>query len=294
MALRALLLLAWLAFASLAQAQNLLPVPELSARVIDQTGTLDDIQRKGLDDKLAALEKSKGSQVVFLLVPTTQPEDIFSYANRVANTWKIGRKAVGDGVLLVVAKNDRKINLQIAKTLEGAIPDITAQQIIDEAISPRFKQGDFAGGLQAAADQLTARINGEALPEPERKAQGKQAAGGGLDIFDFAIFLFLIVPIAARVLRGMFGKLGPLVSGAGVGALAMFFTSSAVMAVVAGVVAFVDALLSGGLGLGGRRGGFGDGFFERVPRLAMGALALPFNRLAAAFGACVDGFGFGH
>ena len=119
-----LLLLAF--WAIVAGAQNLLPVPELTGRVIDQTGTLDDIQRKGLDDKLAALEKSKGSQVVFLLVPTTQPEDIFSFANRVANTWKIGRKGVGDGVLLVVAKNDRKINIQVAKTLEGAIPDVVA------------------------------------------------------------------------------------------------------------------------------------------------------------------------
>jgi uncharacterized protein len=245
-------------WACLAHAQNLQPVPELTGRVVDQTGTLDEIQRKGLDDKLAALEQTKGSQVVFLLVGTTQPEDIFSYANRVANTWKIGRKGVGDGVLLVVAKNDRKINLQVAKTLEGAIPDIVAKQIIDEAISPRFRSGDFAGGLQAAADQIAARINGESLPEPKRPPTGPQAQG--FDWFDMAIFLFLAVPIASRVLRGIFGKLGSVVTGAGVGGLAMLFTSSVFIAVAAGGVAFILALLSGGLGFGGgRRGGHWGG-----------------------------------
>ena len=252
----ALLLLAAV-FAPAAAAQGVLPVPELTARVIDQTGTLDDLQRQGLDDKLAALEKAKGSQVVFLLVPTTQPEDVFSYANRVANTWKIGRKGVGDGVLLVVAKNDRKVNIQVAKTLEGAIPDVVAKQIIDEQVSPRFRTGDFAGGLQGAADAIVARINGEPLPAPPPAAAPSKAAGGdGFDFFDMAIFLFLIVPIASRVLRGIFGKLGPLVSGAGFGMLALFITSSMVMAAIAGVVAFFVALLSGGLGLGGptRRG----------------------------------------
>jgi uncharacterized protein len=250
-----LLLLAF--WAIVAGAQNLLPVPELTGRVIDQTGTLDDIQRKGLDDKLAALEKSKGSQVVFLLVPTTQPEDIFSFANRVANTWKIGRKGVGDGVLLVVAKNDRKINIQVAKTLEGAIPDVVAKEIIDQQISPRFRQGDFAGGLQAAADQLVARIGGEALPEPPKQEPSSpiQQVDKGFDWWDIAIVLFFVVPFAARMLRGIFGKLGPLVSGAAVGMLAMFFTSSFIIAIIAGVVAFVISLLSGGLGFG--RGGGG-------------------------------------
>jgi uncharacterized protein len=245
--------LALLLFACTVHAQDLLPVPELTARVIDQTGTLDDIQRKGLDDKLAALEKAKGSQVVFLLVPTTQPEDAFSFANRVGNTWKIGRKGVGDGVLLVVAKNDRKVNLQVAKTLEGAIPDVVAKQIIDEQITPRFRNNDFAGGLQAAADAIAARINGEALPAPASKAKPSQSASSGFDWVDLAIFLFLVVPIASKVLRGIFGKLGPLVSGGGAGLLAMFVTSSVIVAVIAGIVALVIALLSGGFGSTGRR-----------------------------------------
>src|SRR3954469_8114248 len=112
-------------------AQGVLPVPALTARVIDQTGTLDDIERQGLEVKLAAFEKSRGTQIVVLMVPPTQPEDIASYANRVANAWKIGRRDVGDGVLLVVAKDDRKMRIEVAKTLEGAVPDIAAARIID-------------------------------------------------------------------------------------------------------------------------------------------------------------------
>ena len=121
-------------------AQDVLPVPPLTARVVDQTGTLDAIQRKGLEDKLLAFEQTKGTQIAMLMVPTTQPEDIASYANRVANAWKIGRKDVGDGVLLVVAKDDRKVRIEVAKTLEGAIPDLAAKQIIDDAITPDFPQ----------------------------------------------------------------------------------------------------------------------------------------------------------
>ena len=251
-------LLAWLlAFlASLAAAQGVLPVPELTARVIDQTGTLDPIQRKGLDDKLAAFEREKGTQIVMLLVPTTQPEDIASYANRIGNAWKIGRKEVGDGILVIVAKDDRKVRIEVAKTLEGAVPDLAAKQVIDEAITPRFRQGDFAGGLNAAADQLIARVKGEALPAP-RQEQTRQGGGNaGFDWFDLAILLFFAVPIGGAVLRGIFGrKLGSLVTGGGVGAIAMLVTSSLVVAGIAGIVALLFSLLSGaGSALGGRRG----------------------------------------
>ena len=143
-----------------ALAQQPVPPPP-SSHVIDNTGTLSAAQRQQLEGKLKAFEHSQGAQIVLLLVASTQPEDIFSYSNRVANDWKIGRKGIGDGLLLVVAKNDRKVNIQVAKTLEGAIPDLAAKRIIDEAITPRFKQGDFAGGLNAATDQLMARIQGE-------------------------------------------------------------------------------------------------------------------------------------
>lgn len=243
-----------------AAAQGVLPVPEITARVMDQTGTLDAIQRKGLEEKLAAFEQTKGTQIVILIVPTTLPEDIASYANRVGNTWKIGRKEVGDGILIIVAKDDRQVRIEVAKTLEGAVPDLAAKQIIDEAITPRFRQGDFAGGLQAGVDQLIARISGEPLPAPQRPAQRQGGGNAGFDWFDLAIFLFFAVPIAGGVLRGIFGrKLGSLVTGGGVGLVAMLVTSSIVVAVLAGVFGLFLSLLSGGGPFGGgmRRRGWG-------------------------------------
>ena len=260
-----LLLALWVVIAApWALAQDVLPVPALTARVIDQTGTLDDIQRAGLEQKLAGFEQTKGTQIAILLVPTTQPEDIASYANRVANAWKIGRKQVGDGVLVIVAKNDRKVRIEVAKTLEGAIPDLAARQIIDDAITPRFRANDFAGGLQAAADQLIARINGEALPAPppQRDWHAGDARGTqGFDWFDLAIFLFVAVPIGGAVLRRMFGRpLGTLLTGGGVGVLAFLATTSIAIAVVAGIVALFFSLFSGlGSGMGRRRGGWGVG-----------------------------------
>lgn len=244
-------------------AQALLPVPPLTARVIDQTGTLDAIQQKGLEDKLAAFEQVSGSQVVFLMVPTTQPEDIVSYANRIGNAWKIGRKDVGDGLLLVVAKQDRRVRIEVAKTLEGAIPDLAAKQIIDEAITPRFRSADYAGGLDAAADQITALIRGEALPAPARRDAGRTGERG-FQFFDLAVLLFLAVPIASGVLRGIFGrKFGSLLTGGGVGAIAALVTSSLVVGALAALAGMVFALLSGAAGLGGgrRAGGFGGGPF---------------------------------
>lgn len=249
----------------LAAAQGVVPVPPLTARVIDQTGTLDDVQRAGLEQKLAAFEQRKGTQIAILMVPTTQPEDIASYANRVANAWKIGRKQVGDGVLVVVAKNDHAVRIEVAKTLEGAVPDLAASMIIEDAMTPKFRAGDFAGGLSAGVDQLIARISGEPLPAPEQPRARPRGNAGGFNWFNAAIFLFFLVPIAGGVLRGIFGrKLGSLVTAGGVGLIAMLVTSSLIVAVIAGVVALLFAFISGGGGggpFGGgpgvRRGGFG-------------------------------------
>ena len=274
--MRRLSLFLWallLAFAAIAQ--GVLPVPALTARVIDTTGTLDAIQVKGLDDQLAAFEREKGTQIAFLMVPTTQPEDITSYANRVANAWKIGRKGIGDGVLLVVAKNDRKVRIEVAKTLEGAIPDLAASQIIDQAITPNFRKDDYAAGLRAAADQLMARIKGEALPAPPATSpqRGGNRSGGvaGFNWTDLAIFLFFAVPVGGAVLGRILGrKLGAVAVGGGVGVIAMFITSSLVVAGIAGVAALLYSLLAGGMAaMGGRRspwiggmGGFGGGGFS--------------------------------
>jgi uncharacterized protein len=268
---RLLLLLAFCCVAALAQ--PLQPVPKLTAHVVDQTGTLDAFQEKNLEDKLMAFETAKGTQIAMLIVATTLPEDIASYANRVGNEWKIGRKGIGDGVLLVVAKDDHKVRIEVAKTLEGAIPDLAARQIIDNAITPNFRKGDYAGGLSAAADQLIARINGEALPAPAKKAQRTSGSIGGLgfDWTDLAIFLFFAVPIGGSVLRGIMGrKLGSLVTGTGVGVIAMLVTSSIIVGAIAAIVALLFSLFSGGMGgglpMGGVRrgglGGFGGGGFS--------------------------------
>jgi uncharacterized protein len=255
---RSILFLLAVLWAALAFAQDLLPVPELTARVIDQTGTLDPIQLKGLEDKLADFEQDKGTQIAILMVPTTHPEDIASYANRVGNVWKIGRKQVGDGVLVLVAKDDRRVRIEVAKTLEGAIPDLAAKHIIDEAITPNFRQGDFAGGLHAAADRIIARVSGEALPAP---AQPSQRAGEGFNWTDLAIFLFIAVPVVARVLKAVLGrKLGALATGAGVGTIALLVTSSIAVAAVAAIIALLVSMASGALpAMGSARRGRGGG-----------------------------------
>ena len=166
-----LLLTLWLAFASFtAGAQGVQPVPTLTAHVMDSTGTLNAAQREALEAKLTAFEKARGAQVVLLIVPTTQPEDIAAYAQRVGDSWKIGRKSIGDGLLLVVAKNDRTVRIETTKTLEGPIPDLAASKIIENAITPRFKQGDFAGGLTAGVQQLAFLIEGRAAAPEDANA----------------------------------------------------------------------------------------------------------------------------
>lgn len=262
------------ALGSTAWAQAVLPVPALTARVIDQTGTLDAAQKKTLEAKLSALEKAKGSQMVVLMVPTTAPEDIASYTQRVGDTWKIGRKDVGDGVLLVVAKDDRKMRIAPAKTLEGAVPDVLAARIIDETMKPLFRAGDFAGGINAAVDQLTGLINGETLPPPQWESSGGGAGADssnstGMGWQDLAIFLFFAVFIGGAIVRSVLGnKLGAVVMGGGAGIAAFVVTSSIAIAAIAGILALVVTLFGAATGAmlptnrrggGGWSGGVGGG-----------------------------------
>jgi uncharacterized protein len=254
---RALAALVLATLAGVALAQGLLPVPTLTARVIDQTGTLDSAQRNGLDTKLAAFEQRKGSQIVVLMVPTTAPEDIASYTQRVGDAWKIGRKDVGDGLLVVVAKDDRKMRIATAKALEGAVPDLAAVRIIDEEMKPRFRNNDFAGGLNAAVDRLIGLVDGEPLPEPSRDTGGSGGGdGGGFDWENLAIFLFVGVFIGAPIARAILGKkLGTVVVGGGVGVVVFFITTSIAIAVIAALVALIVSLVAGA----GRTGGGGGG-----------------------------------
>ncbi len=244
-----------------AHAQELLPVPPLSARVIDQTATLTEPQTTALIQKLALIETQRGAQVVVLMVATTQPEDIASFGQRVAETWKVGRRDVGDGLVIVVAKNDRRVNIEVAKTLEGAIPDVLAGRVISDQIKPAFKAGDYAGGLNAAIDRLEKAIGGEALPAPSQRPGSRDARGanrglfGGIDIQTLAIFLFVGVPIAGAVLTRIFGrKLGALATGGAVGGVAWLLTTSLLIAGGAGLVAL---FLIGVMGVGSGRSGGG-------------------------------------
>ncbi len=269
------LALAAFAFAPRAWAQDVLPVPALSARVIDQTGTLTPAQLSALESQLVALEAKRGAQLVVLMVASTQREDVASYAQRVGDAWKIGRRNVGDGLLIVVAKNDRHIRIEVAKSLEGAVPDLAARRVIDQAMKPAFRTGDYAGGLTAAVTQLDARIGGEGLPAPNtRGVGGTQDLLKGLNLEDLGLFLFIAVPIAATVITRIFGrKLGSVLTSGGAGALAWWFSQSVLLSVAAGVVTLIVVGLlgvgaaaqrlargnsTGGWG-GGGSGGFGGG-----------------------------------
>ena len=229
-----------------------LPVPPLNMRVTDQTATLGDAQRQALEQKLAAIEQAQGSQIVILLVPTTKPEDIAAYAHRVASQWKVGRRDVGDGVLLLVAKDDRQVRIEVARALEGAIPDLAAYRIIDQAIRPAFKAGDYAGGLNVAVDQLQTLIKGEQLPAPSATAR-RSTQSTGIQWDDLGIFLFGGVPVIGAVLTAVLGrKLGTVATGLGAGALGWWWTSSLLIGGIAAVVAMV---LIAAIGSGGRGGG---------------------------------------
>lgn len=254
-----------------AWAQGLLPVPELTGRVIDQTATLDAAQQGALEEKLAQLERDMGSQVVVLIVPTTAPEDIAAYANRIGNAWKLGRSDVGDGLIVVVAKDDRRMRIEVAKTLEGAVPDIAASHIISEVMAPAFRRGDYAAGLDGAVDQLAARIRGEALP-PVVGAGTSTPTSIAFDPVELLVLALFVVPFASSVLRGVLGRnLGSLALGAGAGAIALWLGMGLVLAVLIGLGAMLFALFSavvspglarssrGGYGGYGGFGGFGGG-----------------------------------
>jgi uncharacterized protein len=252
----------WLCISAALPALAQLPIPALSGRVVDQTGTLDSADIARLSAQLERVERIHGSQIVVLLVPTTQPEDIASYAYRVASSWKIGRKAVGDGVLVIVAKQDRKLRIEVAKALEGAIPDLAAKQIIDEQLAPKLRAGQYADGIEAAIAQLELRIGREGLPAPTQGTGGGISAQAlGFEWMDLAVFLLFAVPIGGAIAKSIFGnKLGSLVTGLAVGGLGYWVTVSLVIAGLAFFVAMVFTLMSGmGRSFSRGRGGHGHG-----------------------------------
>ena len=258
---RALLLAFTLCWSFLTGAQ--VPVPPLTGRVTDQTATLSAEQKAALEQTLQAFEARKGSQLAVLLVPTTAPETIEQYALRVAERWKLGRKKIDDGAVLVVAKTDRALRIEVGYGLEGALNDATSKRIISEIITPRFKQGDFHGGISAGVDQIIRVIDGEPLPQPNRRS-----AGGIADIQQYGPVIFILALVVGGMLRSALGRFtGALVTGGAVAGVAWLFAGAVSIALVAGVIALLFTLLGGGMGgmggpgLGGHRGGFGRGGF---------------------------------
>ena len=249
------------AFAAWAQ----LAVPPLKARVTDLTGTLTPEQTAALEQMLQSFEARKGSQIAVLMVPTAKPEAIEQYALRVAEQWQIGRGKVDDGAILVVAKDDRELRIEVGYGLEGALNDATASRIIREVIVPRFREGDFYGGINAGVDRMIRVIDGEPLPEPQRRAV--PANGGGLGQ---ALPLLLVMAfVVGGILRALFGRFfGSVMTGGAVGLLAWVLAGTLAIAVLAAAVAFFFTLVGGGRrsyggfpgGFGGMgRGGFGGG-----------------------------------
>jgi len=235
-------------------ADGTLAVPPL-ARVTDTTGTLDAGQKQALEARLAAFESARGTQIAIVMVGSTQPEPISDFAQRIGDAWKIGRTEVGDGLLIVVAKDDRRIWIAVAKALEGAVPDLAAARVIRDHITPRFKQGDFAGGLGAALEAIFRLIEGEGLPAPAAEPRG----GGGEDLFVLLGPFVIMGVVVAALLRKLFGVKGALLGGAGTGTAAGWMLSSLKLGLIAGVAAFFFALAAGGgrggRVVGGRRGG---------------------------------------
>jgi uncharacterized protein len=242
---------AWLLLAPMfAPAAELVPLPVLSAHVTDLTSTLTPDQRAALEASTAAIERDKGTQVAILILPTTQPEAIEQFGIRLAEAWKIGRKRVDDGVIVIVAKDDHKMRIEVGYGLEGAIPDAIAKRIVSDVMAPRFKQGDFAGGLDEAVAALAKIIGGEPLPAPA------PADAGGANFDSGPLLLFVI--LFAGVLRAMLGLVGSVLAAGLAGIVAWWIFASMPISAIAAVVAFVFSFVRAG----GRGGGLGSGGFS--------------------------------
>jgi uncharacterized protein len=271
------LALCLLLIAAPAWAQSLAPIPALDSPVVDTTGTLDAAQKQQLEAQALALQQRKGSQLQVLMVPSTQPETIEQYAVRVFEQWKLGRKGVDDGVLLLVAKDDRRVRIETGYGLEGAIPDAIANRVIQEYLAPRFRAGDYAGGIADATATLVKLIDGEALPEPvsTHRVSGEGGRGGGVLFAAFAAF------VVATIVRGMFSRapsgIRGLFTGGAAGGVALLLSSLLAVGGIAAVLGLLYGLMSvstrggyarhrdwggwggGGGGFGGGGGGFGGG-----------------------------------
>jgi uncharacterized protein len=242
-----------LLFAAAASAQDTVPVPKLEARVTDLAGTLAPEQRSALESKLAAFEQSRGSQVAVVIVPTIGSETIEEFAGRVADQWALGRKGVDDGVLFAVAMQERRMRIHTGRGVQGTLTDAASKRIVAEIVAPRFRERDFAGGIDAGVDAILRAIEGESLPAPAQKVDTLSSYG------EFLVIGFMIVTVVSLVLRSMFGRFFGAVATSGIaGVAAWFIVGSIVFGLVAAFLAFLFTIFGGsGFGRSARGGGWG-------------------------------------
>jgi uncharacterized protein len=250
-----------------ANKDGLRPIPPLTSHVMDLTNTLSAGERQALDSKLSAWEARTTNQLVVLIVPSTSPETIDDYGIRVADAWKIGQKGEDNGAIFIVAKDDKRMRIEVGYGFEGVLTDVTSRRIIGENVAPLFSQGKFAAGIDAGVDRIIAVVDdGKPLPPPGKTAR-KPTRSGNIDFGTLFIVLLVAVPIVGGVLRSMLGNLGGSLVGGGIaGAAAWFLAGSLLIAGAAGVIAFLIILFSilggrgGWGGMGGGGGGLGGGF----------------------------------
>ena len=242
-AVRALFFALLLCWASAASAE--VPVPPLTGRVVDQTGTLSAADIAALTQKLKDLETRKGSQVAVLMVPTTQPETIEQYSLRVTEAWKIGRRKIDDGALLVVAKNDRKLRIEVGYGLEGGLTDVTARRIIDEVIAPKFRVGDFAGGISDGVARIVAVINGEALPAPAPEATHQEDNDWISFLNPLNPFVIFGIYFIGTICRSLFGRfVGSIAAGSVVAGLVWYLVGSIAGSIILGTIILILTFLA--------------------------------------------------
>ncbi len=232
-------------------------IPKLQKRVIDLTGSLGSADEAKIESRLKDFEAKKGAQIAVLLVDTTQPESAFDYATRVFTEWKLGRKGVDDGILFVVAKSDHKMQILTGPGISGVMTDAISKRIITEIVSPKFRSGDFAGGIDDGVAKMISVIDGEALPPPPEKRVSTKSSGGYENFFVLAIFAAMVIGPMLRAVLGRF--LGATATGGVTGAAAWFIAGGLAIPMVSGVLVFLAVLFVGSMGSGLGRGGSGRG-----------------------------------
>lgn len=248
-----LLLAAWMSMCIHAADGDPLPVPKLDKRVIDQTATLSAADAAHIEMRLKDFEAKKGAQIAVLIVGSTLPETIFDFSLRVADAWKLGRKDIDDGVLFVVAKNDRKLQILTGRGTQGVLTDAIAKRIISETVAPKFRAGDFAGGIDDGVGKIVSVLDGEALPPPQKK---RVAVQQGIDVQSFLMLGFVAALFVGPLLRSLLGRfLGATATGGVTGAAAWWLAGGMMFPIVAGVIVFFIVMFMGAMNFG--RGGPG-------------------------------------